>query len=279
MRGRRTNPVFSLLLLPCLAIVSGCDGGKTGFRLDGHHYRTDGLTQWSLPHGLREISGLALDSRQRLFGHGDEVAVIYQIDYAAGSIVKRFAFGDPAAAGDFEGIAWVGQRLYLVTSDGELLYGREGPDGAHMPFEQRDTGLGRQCEIEGLDYDAAGHRLLMVCKKVRHSEPAHQIVVLTWSLDTETPGPSLHVPWPADVHRLNPSGVTVSPATGHLLLVAARQHAVLDLAGDGTLTSAFALPHADHPQMEGIALTPAGHLIIADEGRGKRGRLSVYSPD
>ena len=46
--------------------------------------------QWSLPKRLDEISGLALTSDERLLAMTDEVAVIYEIDYSAGGLVKAF---------------------------------------------------------------------------------------------------------------------------------------------------------------------------------------------
>ena len=51
--------------------------------------------QRRLPRRLREISGLAVTSDGRLFGHDDERAVIYEIDVEGGQIVKSFAIGDP----------------------------------------------------------------------------------------------------------------------------------------------------------------------------------------
>ncbi len=279
--GRFRLRLYGRWMMPLALIVGSFScGGDDSFELAGRHYRTGAVTQWALPHGLREISGLALDDRQRLFAHNDENAVIFQIDYASGRIAKRFSFGDPPARGDFEGIAWIEGLMYLVTSDGELLFGREGADGEHVAYHRTDTRLGRRCEIEGLDYDATANRLLMPCKQARERGLAHQLVVLTWSLGAQSAGPVLRAPWPAKAQALNPSGVAVAPVSGHLVLVAARQRALAELDSDGTLLSAFVLAgHHRHPQMEGIAISPAGDLLVADEGKGKRGRLSVYAPD
>lgn len=276
-----SGPACCLLVLPLIMAMPGCDGGSGGsFELGGYRYRTDAVTRWALPTGLSEISGLALDPRQRLFGHGDEAAIIYQIDYRAGRTVKRFAFGDPPVKGDFEGIAWADGLLYLVTSNGELLSGKEGADEAHVGYRQYDTGLGQRCEIEGLEYDAASNVLLMPCKEIRDPDLGDQIVVLAWSLEKQAPVPAIGVPRPRDGTSIHPSGLTISSANDHLIVVAARQRALLEFTRGGTLVSAVALPRDDHhPQMEGIAMSPAGDLIIADEGGASRGRLSVYSPN
>ena len=81
--------------------------------------------------------------------------------------MARFSFGDPTVHGDFEGIAAVGDRIFLVTSDGVLYAGRPGADGEHVEFVTYATGLGQICEIEGLAYDPSDPSLLLLCKEAR----------------------------------------------------------------------------------------------------------------
>src|SRR5687768_5479907 len=47
-----------------------------------------------LPGVLAEVSGIAYAKDGRLLAQGDESAVIYQIDFPGGRVVKRFAIGD-----------------------------------------------------------------------------------------------------------------------------------------------------------------------------------------
>lgn len=266
-----------------LLALAGCSDIDASFAIGGHDYPAEGLTQWALPPELREISGLALDDRGRLFAHGDEAAVIVELDLRQGRLVKRFALGDPPRRGDFEGLAWVGQRLWLVTSDGELLDAPEGGDGEHVQFGVQRTGLGRRCEIEGLDHDPVRGLLLMACKTPRQKALEGTVAVLAWSLAQRAPAPEqdLIVPIPATDGRravLHPSGLTRSTANGNLVLVAARQRALLELAPEGRIVKAFTMPRdGGHPQMEGIVMTVSGDLVIADEGGNQRGRLSVYA--
>lgn len=79
-----------------------------------------GVRQWRLPDALREISGLALTPDGHLLAVADERAVIYELNYVDGKLVRAFAFGEPPLRGDFEGIAWLNERVYLVTSEGML---------------------------------------------------------------------------------------------------------------------------------------------------------------
>src|SRR5690606_8221903 len=83
----------------------------------------------TLPPALVEVSGLALSPDGRLFAHGDEQAEVLQIDVRTGARVKGFTLGSPALTGDFEGIAIVGERFFLVTSGATIVEFREGGDG------------------------------------------------------------------------------------------------------------------------------------------------------
>lgn len=270
------------LLAWLLLLSAGCADTPAPFAIGGYQYPANGLTQWALPETLQEISGLALGPQGRLFAHSDEAAVIYELDHRSGRILKRFALGDPPRPGDYEGIAWADGLLYLMTSEGDLLVAPEPAHGAHTAFRLHDTGLGRRCEIEGLDFDAPRRLLLVACKRPREAALKDKLAVLAWSLDRLAPAPEhdLIVTWkgPDGRDELHPSGLTRSPVSGNLLLVAARQHALVEVSPRGEVVAVVRLrDRRQHPQMEGITVTPSGDLLIADEGDGGQGRLSVYA--
>lgn len=271
-RAPRTRDAALIVAL----VAGGCGTPVSEFELGGYRYRSDGLTQWALPDDLREVSGLALDPDGRLFAHGDELAEVFEIDYRSGRLVKRFALGDPPLQGDFEGIVWAHGLLYLVTSDGTIVTAREGEDGAHVDFDRHVTDLGRRCEIEGLHHDEGPDVLLMPCKNPRHEALEGKVALVAWSLQSRRPAPDhdIQVPEPDGV-RLHLSGVTRSSANGHLVLVAARETALIELTPEGGVR-VYEADQARHPQMEGIAMSKNGDLIVTDEGAGRQGRLSVY---
>jgi uncharacterized protein YjiK len=279
-----------------LLAATGCARAEQTFELGGYQYSTARLVQWALPNRLQEISGLTLDSQDRLFAHADETAVIYQLDYHHGRIIKAFALGSPPVKGDFEGITWAAGQLYLTTSDGDLFVADEGQDGAFVPFQRHVTGFGARCEIEGLSHDAALRLLRFACKNLREPGRKNRTLVLAWSLDTGRPAPEhdLSLRWPPDAgdgaaepllgtgsgsqRRLRLTGLTQSTGNGNWLAVASRQNVLVEFDPGGAVLRAFPIPHPEHhPQMEGIAITAAGTLIIADEGGTGRGRLSVYT--
>jgi uncharacterized protein YjiK len=239
---------------------------------------------YELPHRLDEISGLAFMPDGRLFAHGDERGIVYGIDTETGEVNRGFALGSPSApvAGDFEGIAIVGERWFLVTSRGLLYEFRQVAEGKASPLRVTDTGVGSSCEIEGLTAEPATNSLLLACKRV--SPRADEIRIHRLPIDPEAPvPPPLRVPFGALdrfglKHGIHPSGIDVDPATGNLVVVAAEEAAIVELSPDGRVLSALELPRGRHPQTEGIAFGPDGRLYLSDEGHGQRARLTVYAP-
>jgi uncharacterized protein YjiK len=241
--------------------------------------------RWELPHQLAEISGLATDSAGRLFAHGDERAEIFEIDPDAQRIIRRFSFGEPAVRGDFEGITVVGDRIFLVTSDGVLYSGTAGADRHQVEFVTYSTGLGKLCEIEGVAYDPSNPSLLLACKEARTSQLRHRLAIYRWSIDRRAlfPKPALLMGLNPITSALkekgfHPSDLAIDASTGHLLVLAAREAAIVELTPTGEVVKVAKLRRKLHPQAEGLAITRAGSLIVSDEGAGKQGTITTYDP-
>ena len=239
--------------------------------------------QEKLPRVLEEISGLATTPDGRLFAHQDEWGAIYQVDPVSGEIVKAFTVGIGGTPGDFEGLAVARGKFFLLTSSGELVEVEEGRAGSSMSFQVHRTGLGRLCELEGLAFDAREDALLLACKKPLTRELKGHIVVFSVPLETMEPYlvPRVFLPL-GELEAVglddefHPSAIEVHPETGNLILVAAQEEALLELSPTGGAVAGRDLKHSVHAQPEGIAFLNDGTLILADEGQGRRGRLTRY---
>jgi uncharacterized protein YjiK len=238
---------------------------------------------WELPRSLDEISGLTYTEDGRLLAHGDERAIVFELDPRSGTVVKRFGFGNPPVPGDFEDIVAVGDVLFLVTSDGVLYQGKEGADGEHVGYAVIPTGLGRRCEVEGLAYEPSDHTLLLACKTPRSRVLRGMVAVYRWSLERRkllpTPAPVLPLSTLArglPGRGFHPSAITRDPASGHYLLLAAREHALAEVTPDGQVLGLARLRPSDHRQAEGLTFAPDGSLLLSDEAAGKRATLTVY---
>jgi len=233
---------------------------------------------------LREVSGLATTSDHRLLAHDDEAGVVFEIDRRDGSIVKEFELADMegTVADDFEGIAVAGGWIYLVTSSGRLYESHEGGDGESVLYREY-AGVGRHCEIEGLAYDESKRALLLMCKDARSADMEGQLAVYHWSIDEKQLIGDAHTAIPVvefSQHikgkKFQPSGIERHPMSGNYFIVAARQGAIAEITPGGQVVAVREFPAQWHSQAEGITFAADGTLIIADEGAGKRARLTLY---
>ncbi len=253
--------------------------------LSRYDLSSDPYARVALPGKLTEISGLAVREDGRMFAFGDERAVIYELDVSRGEIVKSFALGDRIIRGDFEGLAIAEGRFYIVTSDGIIYETAEGKDGESVPFERRITGLGTECEIEGLGYDPASRTLLLACKECRKLALCDSVTVFRWSIVTKAVAraATLRIPLSvlkgAGLNAFNPSGIERDPQTGNYLVVSAHPRAIIEITPAGKLVASAKLAKRWHPQSEGIAILPNLTLAVSDEGskKGRRGSLALYA--
>ena len=218
---------------------------------------------WRLPKKLREASGLAVIDDKHLLTMTDEKAIVYSFDLDT-TVVKRWLTIGPPVKGDFEGIAVKNGVVYLITSDGKLY---------HAPGDAKpvDTGLGKVCEIEGLD--AVGDDLLILCKTNYREEDKGMILIFSWSLKTGLLSPHLRysVAGLSDVHKLHPSALAF--VDGRYLILAAREKRMVIINTDGT---AMVKRLKGHRQAEGIAVLSDGRVVITDEGKHEGGLVTVY---
>ncbi len=245
------------------------------------------LQHWDLPEKLAEISGLAVSDDGRLLAVADEQAIIYELNYDDGKLVKAFAFGERRTLrGDFEGVAWLDRYVYLVTSDGTIHVAREGSDGERVSFSSHRTGVGRDCEIEGLATDPVEQMLLLLCKRAVPGSDLSKPLIFHWSIADRTIEWTrrIELPMPAIEAALGssgfrPSGIARAMSGERWLIVAARERAVIEIDRAGRLIAGRGFPLAEHHrQAEGIELLADGRLLIADESSRRPARLSVYRP-
>jgi hypothetical protein len=196
---------FLMLLLALgLAVSTEAQSAPAG-ALSRYHLDGTPAARIELPAELAEVSGIAFTGDGRLLAHGDEQAVIYQIEYPSGKMVKRFAIGDAGGPllGDFEDIQVVGDHVFLVTSAGALVEAREGRAGETVPVLRRTRGLGGACEVEGLSWDEGSSSMLLLCKRTQGKRWKDRLVILAVNPATGEfePEPRLTVDY-AELERL-----------------------------------------------------------------------------
>lgn len=276
------RPVVAVSLL-AMGIAGAAAAFTSPSALAGYTIAKGGDARWELPDALREVSGLAATPDGRVFAHGDEQALIVELDVRRERTVKTFAMGRQGARGDFEGLAVADGRFWLVTSHGILYESSEGANGGYVAFRTYDTGVGTQCEVEGLAYDASTKALLLACKEPRVRALRGFVTIFSWSVPRRAlvnrTGLRVRVDSlarRAGVSAFHASGIERDPTTGHWLLVAARERAVVEITPAGRIVAGAALSRRDHRQAEGIAIMSDLTLLIADEAAGRRATLTTY---
>ncbi len=269
----------------CFALLPAAGGGRDPAL---PHYALDGkpTSEAQLNRAQREISGIAFTADGRLLAHGDEHALVWQVDPRSGKVLKKFGLGRAGHVlkGDFEDIQIVDGRVYLVTRGGEIVAGSEGADGAVVSTANVAEELRGACEVEGLAWDEPTRAFLLLCKNVVSRKWKDAVIVLgvnseTWQLE---PKPRMIIPEHdlerfTGTKRFHGSAMVRHPRTGTYLLLAGPEQAYAEVDAAGRVLGGGKLDPKHHRQPEGIAIAPDLSLLISDEGAGKDATLTTYA--
>ena len=271
-----------LIYLTVTCLLFSCSKAQDSF--EKLNLEKEQAMQLKLSKKLREISGIAFNSKGQLFAHDDERAVIYQLNPETGDIVKSFYLGLFIKRADFEDITIVGDTFYLITANGILYKFKEGKDEQRVDYELFSTGLKKRNDVEGLCYDPKTDALLLALK----GEPFGDLdkkefrTVHSYSLKTNTlddkPRFILKKSTLMDYSKekdFAPSGITYNNSNGNFYLLAAVGNLLVEIKPDGQIKAVEKLTKKLHAQPEGIDFSPDGRLFISDEG-SKHGTLTWY---
>jgi len=237
-----------------------------------------------LPPALVEISGLAAASEDTVFGHDDEQAKVYEINIDDGRIIRSLSIGDPAVRADFEGIATDDGVIYLATSGGLIYEADMTGNSNQLDYRIHNTGVGEQCEVEGLSKAPAQDYLLILCKDIFGKKKEADLEIYRWKIGDEK---AESRPWISrsfngemkrrDRKNFAPSALEWDEQNKRIWIASARSRQLLALGVDGKLISLLKLDKRGHPQTEGLTLVGDQQIILADEGnRLKKPHLTIY---
>ncbi|MEZ0487762.1 SdiA-regulated domain-containing protein [Fibrella aquatica] len=232
-----------------------------------------------LPGDLREISGLSYYKPGRLACVQDELGVVFIYDLRQKTVVDEHVFGKN---GDYEGVEYVGKKLYVMRSDGEL-YQSEPTDGVKTIGASPETrhikiDLPGKNDMEGLGYDPQLDALLLATKQGKGTDK----IIYYYSLKNKTLFQGI-VLKQADIQAIDgtagefkPSGIAVHPKTREYYVLSSAAHRLAVLAPNGKVKTVTPIDPKTLPQPEGICFAPDGTLFIASEGDGKKGVILEF---
>ncbi len=257
--------------------------------------RPDAL--FRLPNSLREISGLTVLDDQTLGAVQDEKGKLYLLNIHTGEVEDDPRFDKD---GDYEGLARVGDRVFVLRSNG-TLYEITNWRAKKLETVKHKTFLGAKHDTEGLAYDATNARLLIACKEFAGKGLKNRKAIYAFDLETETllDEPVFTIDTRAfteqtdaggindqirravqpaiDLSGFKPSALGLHPITGELYVLSSVRKALVVLNAEGMITAVWVLPKKRFRQPEGLAFLPNGDLFIASEGSGKKAVLMRFN--
>jgi uncharacterized protein YjiK len=240
-----------------------------------------------LPAKLAEISGITFYKDGYLLGHHDENASIYLINYEGGNAEKLV---DPGINGDFEDIAFTGDKTYLLQSNG-TIYEFDMQDTVSNKPQIYKTNLNEKNDTEGLAYDKYNNKLLIACKNkpgIKKTEVGlnvrciYQFDLLSKKL-IEKPLVTIDLDKLSKqygIAKFMPSAIAIHPQNGHIYILASVGKALIVMDRDNEIVETYKLKPSIFQQPEGLCFHPDGHqLFISNEGSSSNANLLVFKMD
>jgi hypothetical protein len=236
---------------------------------------------YTLPPILREVSGITITDDDNVICIQDELGLLFKFNTETKTLAGRDSF---YVEGDFEGIASVGEDLYVLRSDGAIIWIKK-PFTDELTTQTYFTGIPAE-DNEGLCYDKENNRLLIASKSMSTKANSSYNERMVYAFDLKEKKLSTeplividiraiqnflvkryNISSTADVH-FNPSEIAIHPITGKAYVLSADAH-LLCVFENGVFESAEMLDKDLFYKAEGLSFLSNGDLLISNEGPKK----------
>jgi len=296
--------LFFLSLLSCNAPAT--NNAPSGITVqDGYHFPyqlAEADQTFVMPHKLEEISGLDLsDDGNTLAAIQDEDGELFFINRYTGEVQSEIKFWKD---GDYEGVEFVGDEVYVVKSTGTIYEVLE-PGSEDQEVNKYNFFLDDDNDVEGLAHDAPNNRLLLACKAKAGYERdyPHRKGIYAFDLSSKTLSEAPvyfvqldsiryylgHSPATQKLEKLisffssdedfdfSPSAIAIHPLSGHLYITSSVGKLLLVMDTKGQIVHIEKLSKEVHAQPEGICFAADGTLYISNEGKNGKGKIHRFS--
>jgi uncharacterized protein YjiK len=251
---------------------------------------------------LLEISGLSYyPEMNQLLAVNDERGWIFFLNATTGDVEERKTF---SGNGDFEGVEWLGDKISIVKSNGDIYFYEEGKK---EPASSVKTKLKPSNNIEGLAFDADNNQLLLACKgdpnlgKSDKYKKTKNIYSFDLGKNELEKDPFLSVEddvledyikdfakkndfskkkrkkLKKRVNDFSPSGIAIHPKTKDFYMISSQGKLLIIFNKNKELQEVIFLDEKVHRQPEGICFAPNGDLFISNEGKGLGAKIMKYN--
>lgn len=244
-----------------------------------------------LPDTLREVSGITWIGGSSFACVQDENGILFIYDVSKKKLTNQYTFHTD---GDYEGLAYTGNSVFILRSDGVLF---QAGDFTSSDFRLNswDTGIPAQ-DNEGLCYDKKNNRLLIGCKSKIGKGPAFKDKRVIYGFDLNTKKLSTEPVYEFDINVLKRfalqnriplpikdkkkeekeqvlkfriSAIGIHPVTGNLFLLSAADHMMFVFDNNGNIEHMEALNRKMFNKAEGISFFDNGDILITNEAQSK----------
>jgi len=239
---------------------------------------------YAVEKGLKEISGLAWYKKDHFVTIQDEDGEIYIYDLSKKDVIEKIKF---TKNGDYEDIAIVGKKIYVLRSDGTLFKVKDLGD-KDQETKKYKTALDEGNDTEGLCYDKKNDRLLILCKDDPGKKLKGKRAIYSWDLKkkelSKKPVFTIKVEEVKEklleqgikINDFRPSGIDVHPINNKIYVIASAGKAMVVLDKKGKVEVVHPLDKTLFEQPEGICFMANGDLLISNEGKKKKGNILLF---
>lgn len=295
--------IFSVLLFLTIVLFETSCGSKSieqsredlflaVDQLPIHYNFKQPESQYFLPYVLSEISGLSYRTNGNLLAVNDETGVLFEFSLEKKDIISAVDFYNP---GDYEGVEEVGNKIYVLESDGDV-YSFEWNSAEKVKTKKYESQLSRKNDAEGLGYDQETHSLLIACKAEGQVDGnnAKGRAIYAFNLEVKelskdpiftVSRKKLQTFWEKQKNhtyqeskmKFKPSAVAVNPVDGNYYLLSSVGKLLVVLNREGVIIGTYPLSRRVLTQPEGLCFAPNGDMYISSEGDGDRGYILKFS--
>lgn len=239
---------------------------------------------YSVGKGLKEISGLAWYKKDHFVTIQDEDGEIYIYDLSKKKVIEKIKF---TKDGDYEDIAIIGKKIFVLRSDG-TLFKVKGLGDKDQETKKFKTVLDEGNDTEGLCYDKKKERLLILCKDDPGKKMKGKRAIYAWDLKKkELSKKPVFVIKEKEVKEkvlqqgvkikdFRPSGIDVHPFNNKIYVIASAGKVMVVLNEKGKIEAVYPLDKKTFEQPEGICIMENGDLLISNEGKKKNGNILLF---
>lgn len=229
-----------------------------------------------LPEILKEISGISLTSKNKLYGIQDEIGAVFEYDTEEEEINNIYRFTD---IGDFEDITIKGDTMYVMRSDGNIFYFNYRNK---TNINQRFVSL-NALDIESLTFNSKDGYFYTVSKDaIANGDESKRIIykftldnahkpIEHFTIDIEELNKSLEENFSSLIKgkvQFNPSAIAFHPITNELYVLSAKDK-LLAVYSYNNLKQIYPLPSDLYYKPEGLTFFENGDMLISSEGDKK----------